>query len=331
MKIIRNQIFETNSSSTHAIVISHNTTTDVNTDIREPFELPFDSDRYIFGREKYRQLDRWDEKLAYIYYALKSYENKEDFSHEITEKEVNNFKAKISNIYNNLMKGYKASKIIPSHIFDLIDTNLDRINSYSKLIFTNEEGELVTAVSLTNRFCHIYQDNEGNIKIRKWEKGDRIDTFPTADEIQLREPTLNEIKEHKLIEEGIFSDKDDLFEVYVDHIEGLKANGFITVIINATEEYLERFIFNNNSYITIGGDEYEGYYIEGIGFENDYDEFEPYQVNERGERCPNPDQFKDFDEYWEEQKKYPITKDDGGFWDKLEEYRKSHDVFLKGN
>ena len=56
-------------------------------------------------------------------------------------------------------------------------------------------------------------------------------------------------------------------------------------------------MFNRDSYITVGGDEYRGYNIKTIGFEYDYD------------------------------KDYEHTE----FWNKIEEYEKDKDVFFKGN
>ena len=92
-----------------------------------------------------------------------------------------------------------------------------------------------------------------------------------------------------------------------------------------------KFLFNNGSYITVGGDEYRGYNIKTIGFEYDYSGH--YYVNNKGEKPPKEWFDKDgrikgkyLDKYYEE---YNI--DAGGFWDKLREYEKENDVFLKGN
>lgn len=80
---------------------------------------------------------------------------------------------------------------------------------------------------------------------------------------------------------------------YVDHVNGLDGTDFIERL-KTDDEFVKRFIFNRDSYITIGGDEFRGYNIKTIGFEYDYE-----------------------------------NEDD--FWNKLEEYKKSHDVYLKGN
>ena len=80
---------------------------------------------------------------------------------------------------------------------------------------------------------------------------------------------------------------------YVDHSNGLDDTDFLDRLKN-DDDFLKRFIFNRSSYITIGGDEYRGYNIKTIGFEYDYD-------------------------------------DDSIFEEKLKEYEKENDVYLKGN
>ena len=80
---------------------------------------------------------------------------------------------------------------------------------------------------------------------------------------------------------------------YVDHAEGLNSTDFIERL-KTDDEFVKRFIFNRDSYITIGGDEYRGYNIKTIGFEYDYENEED-------------------------------------FINKLKEYKKNNDVYLKGN
>ena len=80
---------------------------------------------------------------------------------------------------------------------------------------------------------------------------------------------------------------------YVDHAEGLNGTDFIERL-KTDDEFVKRFIFNRDSYITIGGDEYRGYNIKTIGFEYDYENEED-------------------------------------FINKLKEYKKNNDVYLKGN
>ena len=80
---------------------------------------------------------------------------------------------------------------------------------------------------------------------------------------------------------------------YVDHSCSLSNRDILNRLIK-DKEFVKRFIFNRDSYITIGGDEYRGYNIKTIGFEYDYENEED-------------------------------------FINKLKEYEKDNDVYLKGN
>lgn len=80
---------------------------------------------------------------------------------------------------------------------------------------------------------------------------------------------------------------------YIDHACDLENKNILNRLIK-DKEFVKRFIFNRNSYITIGGDEYRGYNIKTIGFEYDYENEED-------------------------------------FINKLKEYKKDNDVYLKGN
>jgi hypothetical protein len=115
----------------------------------------------------------------------------------------------------------------------------------------------------------------------------------------------------------------------VDHAGDLiDSKEFLNKILN-DDEFLKRFIFNKKSYITLGGDEYRGYNIKTIGFEYDY---EDYYVNDKGERIPQEWYGKNGvlkSKYRNKVDEY--NKLSGEFWDKLEEYKKDNDVFLKGN
>lgn len=95
---------------------------------------------------------------------------------------------------------------------------------------------------------------------------------------------------------------------YIDHSCCLNNRDILDRLIN-DKEFVKRFIFNRESYITICGDEYRGYNIKTIGFEYDYDN---NYINTGTEECPN-------------------YEDVGEFWDKLKEYEKDNDVYLKGN
>ena len=99
----------------------------------------------------------------------------------------------------------------------------------------------------------------------------------------------------------------DRYGCYVDHANNIDQR-FIEKI-KTDDEFLKRFLFNKDSYITIGGDEYRGYNIKTIGFQYDYEE---HYVNHGTEQNP---QYEDV----------------GEFWNKLKEYEKENDVFLKGN
>ena len=80
---------------------------------------------------------------------------------------------------------------------------------------------------------------------------------------------------------------------YIDHSCDLENKNILNRLIK-DKEFVKRFIFNRDSYITIGGDEYRGYNIKTIGFEYDYENEED-------------------------------------FINKLKEYEKDNDVYLKGN
>lgn len=118
---------------------------------------------------------------------------------------------------------------------------------------------------------------------------------------------------------------------YIDHACDLENKNILNRLIK-DKEFVKRFIFNKNSYITIGGDEYRGYNIKTIGFEYDYDSKGHY-INENLEEPPT-DWFDKKgcvkDKYWNRyMKEYPYPNSD--FWKKLKEYEKDNDVYLKGN
>ena len=98
-------------------------------------------------------------------------------------------------------------------------------------------------------------------------------------------------------------------EPYIDHVGEFKYQKDLLNKIFNDDEFLKRLLFNKEAYITIGGDEYRGYNIKTIGFQYDYEED---YINHGTEECP---QYEDV----------------GEFWDKLREYKKENDVYLKGN
>lgn len=123
---------------------------------------------------------------------------------------------------------------------------------------------------------------------------------------------------------------DESYGKYVDHSRNVPSE-FIDKILH-DDEFLERFLFNRESYITICGDEYRGYNIKTIGFEHDYDS-EGHDINESLEEPP-ADWFDEKgcvkDKYFKRyMREYPYPNSD--FWKKLIEYKKDNDVYLKGN
>ena len=261
MKTIRVNTFETNSSSTHAIVIPKSVK-------EEDWDMGDSLDhKYDFGREECRLVDHWDEKLAYTYMILKDFEGWTDNNRKtkVTKDTIKKFKDRINKIYK------EVEQIVQYKPYD----GDPKPNDIFKYIDNDGEGKLGDI-----EFVYIHS----------WEN-----PYP-----------------------------------YVDHCEDFDTNGFLDRILN-DDEYLKKFIFNNGSYITVGGDEYRGYNIKTIGFQYDYDSH--YYVNSKGEKPPKEWFDKNGrikDEYWDKYyEEYNI--DAGGFWDKLKEYEKNNDVYLKGN
>lgn len=261
MKTIRYGSFETNSSSTHAIVIPKRVK-------EEDWDMGDSLDhKYDFGREECRLVDHWDEKLAYTYMILKDFEGWTDNNRKtkVTKDTIKKFKDRINKIYK------EVEQIVQYKPYD----GDPKPNDIFKYIDNDGEGKLGDI-----EFVYIHS----------WEN-----PYP-----------------------------------YVDHCEDFDTNGFLDRILN-DDEYLKKFIFNNGSYITVGGDEYRGYNIKTIGFQYDYDSH--YYVNSKGKKPPKEWFDKNGrikDEYWDKYyEEYNI--DAGGFWDKLKEYEKNNDVYLKGN
>lgn len=258
MKLIRRNVFETNSSSTHVVSVPKK----VND---EEWVLYSSLDKnYQFGREESRLVEYWDEKLAYAYTVLNEFKKLKYFNIKITDEIINEFKENVNKCYNELLK---ITNFVP----------------YSR--------------SLTPNDIFKYVETEGE--------------FPLGDvEIYI---------------DGLPQ------KPWVDHPELFGKNGFISRLIT-DKEFLKRFIFNKDAYITIGGDEYRSYNVKTIGFEYDY-KCKGHDVNEKGEEPPEDWFDKDGyikDEYWSRyRKEYPYDNSD--FWKKLKEYEKNNDVYLKGN
>lgn len=247
---VRNGLFETNSSSTHAIVVS-----------LKPFPELRPSDLYTswsscmeFGREEYRLLESWELKLAYIYIVMLDIDNAWRSGQgkiEAPKVDLQRFKTTVESIFSEVsqevMKGSKLSyepwNTTPTEMFKVLD--FVYANPGQKPDFTYDE--------------EYYKD---------------------------------------VIEQAPYG-------AFVDHIEGFmlfatddrRLNYPLVDLIEklqASEDYLKSFLFSDDSYITIGGDEYRGYNLKTLGFEYDYD-----------------------------------TKDE---WkQRVQEYEKTHDVYFKGN
>lgn len=262
MKTIRYGSFETNSSSTHAIVVPKHVDND-------SYNL-YDSleNNYCFGREECRLCEAWDEKLAYAYMLLNTnYEwtqsdNSWKPTHITTKEEIENFKNRVTKIWKEIEAQLNRNfSPTPQDVFDYIDRD-------------GSDGD--------------FDDNSVFVEIRKrWHN-------------------------------------------YIDHPNGLDNTNILDRLKN-DDEFVKRFIFSEDSYITVGGDEYRGYNIKTIGFQYDYDEC--YYVNKKGEKPPKEWYDKNGrikEKYWDKyDEEYNIAA--GGFWNKLAEYQKDNDVFLKEN
>ena len=188
---------------------------------------------------------------------------------------------------------------------------------YISLDLLKESGLIIIANSAGSKYLKdIYGEYH-------WDESmDSYDGYYTYNNDKLKEfehITKNICKEmiSKDMSEinGLFKylkDNIDSYKISVDHCEDFREDGecreFIDKIYKDADFY-KRFLFSKDSYITVGGDEYRGYNIKTIGFEYDYDED---FINEGTKECP----------------KY---KEVGEFWDKLDKYEETHDVYLKGN
>ncbi len=106
------------------------------------------------------------------------------------------------------------------------------------------------------------------------------------------------------------------YDAYVDHVEDFADNGFYDKLVT-DKEFIRRLVFNEDSYITVGGDEYRGYNIKKIGFENDYEySYAKHDIK---------------DETYYEHYHDPREQYVGEFWDKVKEAEKDFEIFFKGN
>ena len=245
---IRSGLFETNSSSSHAIVVS----------LEKDYEITW-SDLYSswdeydfeFGRELYRLLGSWDYKLAYIYIILLeiAFDPKVVFPKVDLEK----FKTKVNKIYNETIsklphREWSSNNETPDHIFQILEFLTDR--NLGKIPDTT-----------IPKFSFDTSLFEKSLKHTWSAYIDHTEYFMTFEgEDRRYSPSCA-----KLLEK-----------------------------LQSDDEYLKSFLFSDDSYITIGGDEYRGYNLKTLGFEYDYRKRED----------------------WEE---------------RVKEYEKTHDVYFKGN
>ena len=129
MRKIRYGIFETNSSSTHAIVIPK--------EVKEDGYNAYDSldHDYGFGREECRLCDSWDEKLAYAYMLLKDND----------VEELDTFKNQVIEVWEKLF-GNKDYTPTPKDVFNYIDrdgSNGDLTGKDGFLILKERYGNYV--------------------------------------------------------------------------------------------------------------------------------------------------------------------------------------------
>lgn len=140
MRLVRPNTFETNSSSTHALVIPYKVQ-------NKDYEL-YDSleHNYSYGREESRLVDHWDEKLAYLYitiHELVDYEWDKN-QYKITQNMVNSFKDRINKIYEEVYniveyKPYERDPK-PNDIFNYIDREgKDDLVKDANVVFINDE------------------------------------------------------------------------------------------------------------------------------------------------------------------------------------------------
>lgn len=246
---IRKRLFETNSSSTHALVVSlekdyEPTWNDVSTSSWEEYN-------FEFGRETYRLLDGWDDKLAYIYTVL--LEIAADPKVVVPIVDLEKFKDRVNRIYNEVIsnisnRDWLDNNEIPDHIFQVLEFLNDRASG--KIPDTSEPKFDFDTSLFSDVLKHTwsaYIDHSEYFMI--FEGEDRRYTSPCA---RILEKLQND------------------------------------------DDYLKSFLFSDESYITIGGDEYRGYNLKTLGFEYDYRK----------------------EEDWEE---------------RVKEYEKTHDVYFKGN
>ena len=213
----------------------------------------------------------------------------------------------------------------------LCETDYKEFFSYGGYCFGRCESHIVD--TLCNKLAYVYiavadlihwKDNEVMTRHPDYTKEDFINTVIEISRKHFEEPEEEWMKRTAFNEENLkrfFNEIDELskkYDAYVDHVEDFVDNGFFERIIT-DKEFLERLLFDEESYITVGGDEYRGYNLKKVGFEHDYD----YSYNHDFERKYDDDNWPKYVD--------PTEMYDGEFWDKVKELRKEFDIYFKGN
>ena len=248
MKQIRKGLFETNSSSTHAIVVSLKRDTVFK--LRDLY-TSWDTYDFCFSRESYRLLEGWDNKLAYVYIVIQKIQRLNNVVYPKID--IIEFKSKVLKVWREVLDEIKTRK-----------------NATDSGYFVDE--------------C----DPEKLFKVLDFIEARRNipDLKPTFD--------FDTYKFDNILQEEPYVDHSCYF--YIQKDDDRRFAGPCSELLEKLqdEEYLKYFLFSDDSYITIGGDEYRGYNLKTLGFEYDYE--------------------------------------DKSLWkERVEEYKKTHDVYFKGN
>jgi hypothetical protein len=211
------------------------------------------------------------------------------------------------------------------------NTEYKELHSYEGYCFGRCESKLVD--SLCNKLAYTYivvedligwKDNEVMERHPDYTKEDFINTVIEISKEYFENPKEEWMKRNAFNEDNLKSFFNELnaliknYDAYVDHVEDFIDNGFFERVIT-DKEFLKRLLFDEDSYITVGGDEYRGYNLKKVGFEDDYE----YNYNKEFERKYDDNKWP----RWAD----PTEMYIGEFWDKVKELRKDYDIYFKGN
>lgn len=152
MITLRHSLFETNSSSTHALVVPKSKILE-----HDLYPSSWNYD-YCFGKQDYRILQSWDQKLAYLYLIL--YEVRQYSRVVSPNPDLPKFKQKVSDMYSRLCKEnnyeIRDDQTLPEHVFKVIDF----LNSRNKS--KSEKEKLISEVPYEfedmirdNNYCEV--------------------------------------------------------------------------------------------------------------------------------------------------------------------------------